>query len=279
MKIRIILPLLVCAAALLASAGAADAAQSIFHGGTYWGSVVVEPGQVVEGDLNVMFGNATIEGTVDGDVNVFGGSIIERQGGAINGEAHQLGGDVARSIVPWAPENNGYLPDTRLWWRLAWDVVVLVFFLIFPVRTRMAVDRLEHHPALAAAAGLFAWVAIVPLAILLAITIVLIPLIFVEGVAITAGVFVGTAALSLLIGRRFYELVQPNATPTPLVALILGLALLTAAQLVPVVGVLVTLLAALIGLGAVVLTFISGMPAGATIPPRAPIGGPPMTIG
>ena len=48
----------------------------------------------------------------------------------------------------------------------------------------------------------------------------------------------GTAALALLIGRRFYELLSPNATPTPLVALVLGLTLLTAAQLVPVVGVL-----------------------------------------
>ena len=271
-------------AALVSFGTAQAAARSIYHGGNYFGNVDVPAGQVVEGDLNVVFGNATIEGTVNGDVNVFGGSIDTRGGGTVTGEQHAVGGDVAQSIVPWAPSDAAsasvYAPDYRIWWRIAWDVVVLVFFLIFPLRTRMAVDRLEHHPALAAAVGLFGWVAVLPLAFLLAITLVLIPLIFVEAIAVTAGVFVGTAALALLVGRRFYELVQPHATPTPLVALILGLALVTAAQLVPVVGVFVTLLAALIGLGAVMLTFISSNPApGVGMPPRAPIGGPPMPIG
>jgi hypothetical protein len=117
--------------------------------------------------------------------------------------------------------------------------------------------------------------------VLLAVTIVLIPLIFVELVMLTAAVFIGTAALALLIGRRFYELLSPNATPTPLVALILGLTLLTAAQLVPVVGVLVSLLTALVGLGAVLLTFVpeTPPPVGGGVPPRHTIGGPPMPVG
>jgi hypothetical protein len=157
---------------------------------------------------------------------------------------------------------------------------VLVFFLIFPLRTRMAVGRLESHPALATGVGLIGWVAVIPVAILLAITVVLIPLIFVEFVMLTAAVFIGTAALALLVGRRFYELLSPNATPSPLVALVLGLTLLTAAQLVPVVGVLVTLLAVLVGLGAVVLTFVpEPVPVGGGVPPRPTIGGPPMPIG
>jgi hypothetical protein len=41
--------------------------QAIYHGGTYFGSVVVEPGQVVDGDLTVIFGDATIEGIVEGE--------------------------------------------------------------------------------------------------------------------------------------------------------------------------------------------------------------------
>ncbi|HEY4434230.1 MAG TPA: hypothetical protein VGM99_07485, partial [Candidatus Cybelea sp.] len=40
---------------------------AIYHGGTYFGSVVVEPGQVVDGDLTVILGDATIEGVVEGD--------------------------------------------------------------------------------------------------------------------------------------------------------------------------------------------------------------------
>ncbi len=273
-------------AVTFATTGTAQAeVRSIYHGGSYFGSVVVEPEQVVEGDINVVGGDVTVAGTVDGDVNVVGGNIILRGDGRINGQEHAVGGDVAQAIVPWAGGNSGvqsyaYAPDHRLWWRIAWDSVVLVFFLIFPLRTRMAVGRLEQHPAMATGAGLFGWVAVLPLMVLLAITVVLIPLIFVEFVLLTAAVFIGTAALALLVGRRFYELLSPNATPSPLVALILGLTLLTAAQLVPVVGVLVTLLTALVGLGAVILTFVPEPPVPAgPVPPRPTIGGPPMPVG
>lgn len=270
--------------AILATAVAAQASpRSVYHGGSYVGSVVVEHGQVVEGDLNVFGGDATIEGTVNGNVNVVGGTIDVRNNGKIEGQTHQIGGDVAQSIIPWAASDSdmqSYRPNYHLWWRITMDVVVLVFFLIFPLRTRMAVGRLEQHPALATGVGLMGWVAVLPLMVLLAITVVLIPLIFVEFVVLTAACFIGTAALALLVGRRFYELLSPNATPTPLVALILGLTLLTAAQLVPMVGVLVTLLAMLVGLGAVLLTFVpeASSPAG-NVPPRPTIGGPPMPIG
>jgi hypothetical protein len=149
------------------------------------------------------------------------------------------------------------------------------------MRTRMAVDRLEHYPAISAVFGLLGWVAIPIVGFLMFCTIVLWPLIPVELILAAAATFIGIAALALLIGRRFYELVQPNATPSPLVALVLGLALLTAAEMVPVVGMFVTGLAALVGFGAVILTVISGAQAGGpTLPmPRAPIGGPPMPVG
>ena len=281
----LLLTLLVAALGVLGASHAALAkAQAIYHGGTYWGSVIVAHNQVVDGDLNVMLGNATIEGTVDGNVNVLGGYVEERNGGVITGQTHQFGGDIVQSIVPWAPENEGntfFVPDSHLWWRITWNVVILVFFLIFPLRTRMAVDRLERYPAISAVFGLLGWVAIPITGFLMFCTIVLWPLIPVELILAAAATFIGISALALLIGRRFYELVQPNGTPSPLVALVLGLVLLTAAEMVPVVGMFVTGLAALVGFGAVILTVISGAQAGGpTIPtPRAPIGGPPMPVG
>ncbi|MHB8146028.1 MAG: bactofilin family protein [Vulcanimicrobiaceae bacterium] len=273
-------------AAVFAATGTAQAhARSVYHGGTYFGSVIVEPGQVVDGDLNVIFGNATIDGTVNGDLNVVGGNPNVEPGGAVTGQINNVGGEVTRAVVPWAPNGSlqsAYAPDYRLLWRLAWDVVVLLFFLIFPVRTRMALGRLEAHPGLSVAAGLIGWVAIIPVAILLAVTIVLIPLIPLEFVALAVGVFVGKAALALLVGRRLYELLSSRTTPSPFAALILGLVLLTAAELVPVVGTLVFVLIGLVGLGAVLLTFVSGPgPFGPLSPPgpsaRADISGPPMT--
>jgi len=256
---------------------------SVDHGGTYIGSVVVQSGQVVDGDLNVALGDATIDGTVNGDVNVFGGNIINR--GHVSGQTHAVLGTVVQDIVPWAPTGGSYGSygsDHRLWWPITWDVIAFVLFLIFPLRARMALDRLEQHPAMATLAGLCGWVAAIPVAILLVFTLVLIPLIPVEFVLLAVAVFVGKAALALLVGRRFYELLQPKATPAPLLALVIGLVLLTAAELVPVLGILVTLLIMLVGLGAVLLTFVPdwnvpGTAAG--VPPRRVIGGPPMPLG
>jgi hypothetical protein len=279
---RLLLAFAFCAAALALPAAAMADVQAIYHGGTYFGSVVVEPGQVVEGDLTVIFGDATIAGIVEGDVNVIGGTYDPRPGGVVTGQINQLGGAVTQAVVPWSPSESVYnplLPDHRLLWRLSWNLLALLVFLIFPLRTRMVLDRLEGHPGLSVTAGVLGCVAVIPLAVLLAITILLLPLILLEFVFVLAAVFLGTAALGLLIGRRLCELLSPTTTPSPLVALLAGLALISAAELVPVVGTLVLIFVGLIGLGATILSFAGDTFAGpaAGAPTHAPISGPPMT--
>ena len=289
MKPRVfILAALVLAALAFVPQPASARSRAVYHGGTYVGNVVVEPGQVVQGDLTVLFGDATVEGEVNGDVNVVGGNLYESPGATITGEVNTVGGEVAQSVIPWAPDPALHAAtdtDYRLMWRIASDVLVLLFFLIFPLRTRIALERLEAHPGLAVVAGLIGWVAVIPLALLLLVTIILIPLVPVEFVLLIAGIFLGKAALALLVGRRMCEVMNPKTTPSPFLALIVGLALLTAAELVPVIGVLVTLFAGLVGLGAAILAFLGdhvvGPPTqlGPGPVPRTPIGGPPMPIG
>ena len=77
-----------------AAAAPARAESSVYHGGTYVGSVVVEPGQTVKGDLTVIAGDATIAGMVDGNVVVIGGYLFERPGAVITGQVNTVGGDV-----------------------------------------------------------------------------------------------------------------------------------------------------------------------------------------
>jgi hypothetical protein len=258
--------------------------QAVFHGGTYFGSVVVEPGQVVDGDLTVIFGDATNAGIIEGDVSVIGGNYYPRPGGVVTGQVTQIGGDVTQAVVPWAPSEsvrNPFAPDHRALWRIWWNFLALLVFLIFPLRTRMVLDRLERHPGLSVTVGLLGCVAVIPLAVLLAITILLIPLIPLELVFLLAAVFLGTAALALLIGRRLCELISPATTPSPLIALLVGLAMITAAELVPVIGSLVLIFIGLIGLGATILSFVGEsftgpVGPGQSPPTRAPISGPPM---
>jgi hypothetical protein len=284
-RVPVIFGIFLAAVALLTAPAPAES-RAIYHGGTYFGSVVVEPGQVVDGDLTVIFGDATIAGIVEGDVNIVGGNYDPRPGGVVTGQINQLGGAVTQAVVPWAPSDSGYnpyQPDHRLLWRLSWNLLALLVFLIFPLRTRMVLDRLEQHPGLSVTVGLLGCIAVIPLAVLLAITILLIPLIVLEFVFLLASAFLGTAALALLIGRRLCELLSPSTTPSPIVAFLVGIALITAAELVPVVGTLVLILVGLIGLGATILSFAGDSftrPIGAASPPsRSPISGPPMAAG
>jgi hypothetical protein len=115
--------------------------------------------------------------------------------------------------------------------------------------------------------------------ILLCISIVGIPLVPVEMLAVFAAILIGHAALSMLIGRRLYELVVPHATPSPIGALILGLIVVSAAGIVPVLGPLVMCLVWLVGLGAAILAFVRETHFMGPAAPMAPAGGPRPTIG
>ena len=277
MKVRIALTFAVLLAALVVSRAPALAlTHALAHGGTYWGDVVVDRDEIVKGDMNVLFGSATVEGKVEGNLNVIGGAIDVRPGAEITGQSNAMGETYTAAIAPWVPVGMG-LPsadNSRLTLRLAYAAVIVLFFLIFPVRVRVALDRVEQHPGLSAAVGVLAMVAVFPIALLLLISFIGWPLIPLELVAVAAGVLIGQAAVGMLVGRRLYELIRPHTTPPPLAALLLGLALLTAAEMVPVAGYFIVPLVWFIGLGATILAFMrEGRYLG---PPHAPISGPPM---
>ena len=256
-----------------ASAHSSDGTKTIFFHDT-----TVEHGETINGDLNVIFGNATIRGTVTGNVNVVGGACKTADGGTVEGESHCVTSDAVGTVAPWiaTAAAPGFDDESRkLYVKLGSSLVVVVVFLLFPLRMRLALDRVERHPGLSAAVGTGAIVAILPIALLLLISIVGIPLIVLEIAALFAGVWIGTGAVALLVGRRLWELAMPRTTPAPLAALILGLVVVSAAEIVPVVGWAVTALVWLIGLGATILAFIRPN-AWTSFAQRPTIGGPPM---
>ena len=213
-----------------------------------------------------------------GNVNVVGGSCKTADGGTVEGESHCVTSDAVGTVAPWiaTAAAPGFDDESRkLYVKLGSSLVVVVVFLLFPLRMRLALDRVERHPGLSAAVGTGAIVAILPIALLLLISIVGIPLIVLEIAALFAGVWIGTGAVALLVGRRLWELAMPRTTPAPLAALILGLVVVSAAEIVPVIGWAVTALVWLIGLGATILAFIRPN-TWTSFAERPTIGGPPM---
>jgi hypothetical protein len=234
--------------------------------------VYVAPGETIDGDVNVVFGDVTVAGTVTRDCNTVFGQCTVIDGGQVLGKINGVSGDGVRPFVPWVVNRDGGFgaiaaQDHRLFVKLLSSAIVILIFLLFPLRMRVALDRVEKHPVLSAATGAVAAVAI--------ISIVGIPLVVLEIAAIIAGVWIGTGAIALLVGRRLCELVMPAATPSPLVALILGLVMVSAAEIVPVIGWAVTALVWLVGLGSAVLSFIRSAHLDNAVQ-RAPVGGTPM---
>ena len=257
---------------------AADAHISVHDRFTLLHDVTVAPDEVVYGNVTVIGGNARIAGTVHGDVNTILGRCVVLDGAVIDGESHCVSGDVPAMIAPWisnaVPFGSFGLQDKHVLFTLRANAIVLLVFLLFPVRMRLALDRVERHPGTAALAGVAAGIAVIPIGALLFCSIVGIPLIILEVAALFVGIWLGTGAIALLVGRRLSELVMPSITPSPLWALILGLVVVSAAETVPLVGWPVTILVWLVGLGASILAFVRTASVG--VVRGTAIGGPPM---
>jgi len=236
--------------------------------------------RVPRGNVNVVFGDASVAGVVKGDCNSIFGTCTVEDGGRVEGRVQSVTNDVARTLAPLALAGDLRspafgAPDGRLVGKLMSSAIVLLVFLLFPLRMRVALDRVERHPGLSAATGAIAAVALVPVGLLLLVSVVGIPLIPLEIAAAIAFVWIGKGAIGLLVGRRLYELLMPAATPSPLGALVLGLVVVSAAEIAPIVGWAVTALVWLVGFGCALLAFVRSTWLDSMLH-RAPAGGAPM---
>lgn len=271
---------------LVASTAGVASARTYNHGmNVVLSNRTLGEGDYVRGDLNIVLGSATCSAgaVIEGNVNTVFGTFVPLDGCIVHGTWNgAFDGDSVGSIVPWAsPQGSATMlleENHRIMMQLAYGVVVVFAFLLFPVRVRVALERVERHPGLSAAVGTLAVVAVIPVAILLVLSIIGIPLVVVEVAAIFAGLWIGQAAVAILVGRRLFELVRPHTTPSPLAALVLGLAVVSAGEILPAVGWFVVALVGVIGLGAAILAFVretafAGLHRDA---PQGPIGGAPM---
>jgi len=242
----------------LATAVAAPAG-GLAHGKSVWFSTVeLGPGDQVRGDLDVVFGTVvcTPGAVIDGNVRTFFGTFEQLDGCEVDGT---VAGVSDGESVPWMgplPVGNAAAGERGILRKLGWDVVVVLAFLLFPVRVRIAIERIENHPGLSGATGAVAAVAAVPLVVLLVLSVIGIPLVPIAVAIAVAALWIGNAAVALTLGRRLVESLVPETTASPLGALLLGLLVVTAAQSLPLIGWAVTALFFLLGLGAAILAFV-----------------------
>jgi len=248
---------------------------------TFGGDAIVRQGEVVS-DLVTMGGDAVVEGEVLGDVVTMGGDLTVMPTGRVHGETVTMGGAI--SVEPGASTGGSpagldgglrigpefvtpSVPDPiRSLGHWIGDLVssllsYALLFLLGLVLMGVARERLDalqvviiRRPFRAFGHGLLGFVGAIVAIVILCITIIGIPAAIVLGVVLPIALYIGMAAAATVLGAA---LPLPQLKERPVMQLAAGVATLFVASLVPVVGSVAIAIAALVGLGALVITRFS----------------------
>jgi hypothetical protein len=225
------------------------------------GSVTVEADESVRGDVVAIGGSARIDGEVDGDVVVVGGSARFGPQANVRGDVTAVGGGVVRdpkAVIRGAVNEIGFgeIAWRDEWMRRNWDwdwmdgfypvarltgtlvrvmlLALLTALVLFVARTpvEQIADRVAADPVKSWVVGFLAEMLFFPILIMtvvvLAISIIGIPLLLLVPVAIVAALvvmLVGFTAVAYQIGRLLQDKVDALRS-RPYVATFAGILLI-----------------------------------------------------
>lgn len=236
------------------------------------GGAVEVLGEVL-GDVFALGGSVTVEGTVSGDVVAVGGTITLGPTARISGDVIVVGGSINRdpSALVFGEVTAVTMADSfRLGWsdwgwtswqwtRVNWPVTLLYVAGLFalaalvlawiPDRVHAVEAHMESNAGRSVVIGLLAVILLVPLSLLLVLTIVGVPLLW---LGFFAAKMLGYVALVGLVGRKVTERFAPESAAVW--QLVAGVAIVAVLRYVPVVGGLFSLVATVWTLGAVLDT-------------------------
>lgn len=232
------------------------------------GTALVPAGTTHDGPVYVVAGEARIDGRVTGNLVVVSGGATLGDGAAVGGDLEVYGGRLdaaAGATVEGRRQEASPLVETATDPSpvgMAVSNLLLALAGMALVRWRPALlanvgRALLDHPVVSLTVGGTAATVAVAVLVLMAFTIVLIPVTILGAVAGLVVVTYGTLAYGYLLGTRLPVERPPLATG----AGVLGVGLLLdVLPLVPVVGDLATLAAAIAGVGAVLVTYFGVVP-------------------
>lgn len=218
----------------------------------------------VDGDV-VSVGSRVVLGDqarVGGDVTTVGGSIRRAPGAFVGGDVTSVSipslrfdlRNLRRGRMPWHYMNMPWplFGVMRIAQFLGVLVLSLLIVAIWPGAATAVATMAETRLGRCALIGLLALLLFVPGIVLLAVTLIGIPLIPVWVILYLVAGVLGYAAIALVVGDR---ILRPGSGHTSLLAKVLvGALVLALLGLVPVLGPIVAILVAIVGLGAVLDT-------------------------
>src|SRR5919108_175744 len=230
------------------------------------GSIELEPNSVVQGDAVSVLGSTTInEGAVVlGDAVAVLGEVDVERGGQVVGEHVQVGlgkmfRPARRHSFLGALGPFGFFPTLALF-----AIIYLIGLLtlrVWPERVRQVGYAMFDQPVKSFLVGFLCWLLLLPLVLLLVVSVVGIPLIFLLPVMIFLAITMGTSALALRVGEALPA--GPGQRFVPPAAMGMGLLALLLLGFVPWLGASLLALLQFVALGAAVSSRM-----GRTLPPH-----------
>jgi hypothetical protein len=227
------------------------------------GTVTLPEGASADADVYVIGGELTIAGALSGDVTQLAGTVDIPTTGAVDGTYQVLGGE--RRVAEGARVQPSVIAEPFTQQRSPLEALLLfvvqtglLAVLAFVLGRRYAplLENVAHsisaHPLLSGTVGLLASVTLIALFVFMAFTIILIPvsvLGLLGGILVYLYAYVG---LGHLLGQRVPVETPGLATAIGTVAVAVAFRVL---GFVPIVGGLVSILALVVGVGAVVITY------------------------
>jgi cytoskeletal protein CcmA (bactofilin family) len=225
----------------------------------------------VEGDVRAEFGNVYVNAPVKGDVNVGWGDVdlgpkaeisgnLECEGCEITGNRSAVKGDMmARGMAIDFDESHGPSIIGLFGWlfaALAFSACAVLAAVVAPRPLASAASRAEESPGRSFVYGLVSLPAVFVLCVVLAVSIVGIPLLLLLVPAYLALLFCGALVAAFLLGTRVLMVTGRYRVGNALAAVV-GAMILAAAIWIPVLGDLLLYALSLLGTGGVILALFS----------------------
>ena len=225
----------------------------------------------VEGDVHAAFGDVYVNAPVKGDVSVGWGDVdlgpeaaisgnLECEGCEITGNRGAVKGDMmARGMALDFDESHGPGIIGYFGWlfaALAFAACAVLAAVLAPRPLTSAASRAEESPGRSFVYGLVSLPVVFVLCVVLAVSIVGIPLLLLLVPAYLALLFFGALVAAFFIGTRILMFTGRYRVGNALAAVV-GAMILAATTLIPLLGNLLLYALTLLGTGAIILTLFS----------------------
>ncbi len=219
------------------------------------GSVYVDG--IVDGDAVAVGGTVHLsaEAIVHGDVVTIGGVIDQAEGAMIYGTTVDVGAFDFKNIFEGKHFFGGHRGITKFFTiipLIGLFALVLLLSVLIPTELSTVASNIKNEPIIMFLWGILGVILIVPLAVMLAISIIGIALIPLEVLAVFLASLIGYIAVAIMIGKKMLRALNKD-NPSVIFSAILGVLILWLIGLIPVFGCIVKTIAWIIGFGAVII--------------------------